>query len=174
MGGSGRGRPRAYPRIPSKSRTYPARVHHPGLAQDGKELGRPLQGLPGGLEGRLQDLLQGLPPGPLPGGPGHGEDGALHGAHHRLVAAFRPHPQGPAEEGPVQGPFSLQGLGEAPKDLGEDHPAVAPGAEEAPVGQGPGHLVHPGGVGEVQLPPGRLQGVEHVGARIPIGDGVDV
>ncbi len=110
------------------------------MLEDGQKLGGPLQGLAGGLEGTFQSCFQGFPLGPLPGRPGHGEDGPLHGAHHRPVTRLRPAAQGLGQGLGVQGLLFPDGLAEAPENLGEDDPAVPPGPEEAPVGDGPGHL----------------------------------
>ena len=85
--------------------------------------------------------------------------------------------------------------GEAPQQLAQDHPGVAPRPHERAVGDGLAHRRHlgsalpgsaPTGVGELghvealepfeagELGHHRLQGQGHVGARVAVGHGVDV
>jgi hypothetical protein len=66
-----------------------------------------------------------------------------------------------------------EGLGQAPKDLREDHPAVAARAHQRPVANG---LAHCGeiAVGTLELGHHRLERQRHVGAGVAVGDRVHV
>ena len=132
-----------------------------------------------GADGFLQHefhgviLLRGLG-GPLGGQTGNGQHRALGRLHHRAVGGGDTLLHGGGQRRAVGLGQSLQGLGHAPEQQGQDHAGVAPGAPQQTAGRYLGSVVDGGGLRLFQLGAGGLDGQVHIGARVAVRHGEHV
>ena len=175
-------------RIEEEEETGASGVDHAGLGQHRQHLGRAGQRLGRPDPGRLDHAHQPVSPSdatrrPVGGGAGHGEDGALHRAHHgppgQLGRVRERLDQQRGSDAARAGAWAAVGRGHAlahaAQQLGEDHARVAPGAHERTVADGLADVGQRGlTLDRVELAHHGLEGERHVGARVAVGHGVDV
>jgi hypothetical protein len=176
VGGLGQGTPVDHVEqgIDEQHEAGAAGVDHAGLGQHRQELGGVLQGRGRGRRHRVQHLDQPGVTGAVRGVggvAGDGEDRALHRAHDGGVGQPAGAEKSVGHAGGIHGVTAAQAVGQAPQDLGQDDPGVAPGAHERAVYD---RLLHAGVVGPLEPGHHRLQGQGHVGAGVAVGDRVDV
>ena len=152
-----------------------ARVHNPGLFQHRQLLRRMHQSLPGGGEDLSEHnlgivCLPGALRSPLRGHPGHGENGAFGGLHHRLIGGVHPNGQRLGQILAAGLGLPLQALGKAPEQQGEDHARVAPGSPQEGRSRNLRRLFHRWILQKLQLPLARANGHGHISAGIPVGN----
>ena len=116
------------------------------------------------------------PPRRPAGGPGDGQDRALHRADHGVVGQVGRLGQRLGQVGRTRLDQGRQAVGHPPEQLGQDDPRVAPGPHERPVGHRLADVAQLGAVGfeALQLGHDRVQGEGHVRAGVAVGHGVDI
>ena len=152
-----------------------AGIHHPGLLQHRVLVDGVGQGDPGLFQGGLLDKFDEIV---LPGGlgglgsrqPGHGEDGALGGLHHRLVGGIHTVLQSGGPEHAVGGVAALQGLGNSPEQQGKNHAGVASCPPQHGGGGNLGGGVQLRVLGLAQVGGGGVDGHGHIGAGVAVGN----
>ena len=165
-------------------------IHDPGVAERRQLVRGARERVVSGGDRRLDHLHQAgsCCESPLRGlrcGPGDREDRPFDGVRHggvRLIAGRAERARDDASREGIAVSRLGQDPGDASDDLREDHPGVAPRPEERTAchrGRDVRHrrtLAELLGAVEGLVDPGarRLDGEEHVGARVPIGDGEDV
>ncbi len=153
----------------------PARIHHTGLFQHRQQIGCPGEGGfcfvaddgPHRFDRRILGRGGNRFFGRLPG---DGEDSPLGGLHNGLIRGFHPHTERRREIGATCLALTLESLGKAAEQQGENHPGIAPGAPEKGRGGGIGGFADGGILQAGQFPGGGGQGHRHIGTRVPIGD----
>ena len=105
---------------------------------------------------------------------GNGQHRALGRLHHSAVGSGNALLHGGGQCRAVSFGETLEGLGHAAEQQGQNDAGVAAGAPQEPPGRYLGGVVNGGRLGFFQLGAGGLNGQIHVGAGIAVGDGKDI
>ena len=167
-------------REPAEEHEQPvaAGVDDAGLLQGRQLGGRVLDRDPAGLLDGREQVLEPEAVGHRLRGRRHladdGEHGALDRRLHGAVRGVLPLEHRPLEHGGVERVGLAPDVADAAHDLGEDDAGVAAGAHERALGDGGGHRRDVGDVALLELLDHGAHGERHVGAGVPVGDGVHV
>ena len=156
----------------------PAGVDDAGLLQGRQLGGRVLDRDPAGLLDRREQVLEPESVGHGLRGRRHladdGEHGALDGRLDGAVGGVLALEDRPLEDGGVERVGLTPDVADAAHDLGEDDAGVAARAHERALGDGGGHGRDVGDLALLELLDHGAHGERHVGAGVPVRDGVHV